>query len=627
MCKLNACKWGSICLACLAPACVPPVELVDPTADILFTEDADPLMADLEFIEDELLVQPFPGADPVALAALYTDVGATVVEVLTEIDMTVLSVPVEEFDTIATQLAESGLIETVQKNYLHEANETPNDPMFSRQAHLPQVNAEDAWDTTVGAEGVIIAIVDTGVDPDHPDLEDRILDGWNVYDDNDDFDDIAGHGTLVAGVVAASSDNLTGVTGMTWDCPLLAIRATDRTGRSSARDVAAGILWAVAHDASVINVSFAPLWSNRIVKAAAQVAFNRGSLVVISAGNGGGSTTSAGYSEALFVGAVSTTNRIASFSDRGPFVDLVAPGTAIRSTERDGDYGMANGTSFAAPIVSGVAALSWSANPDLRPVSIQSAILTTAVDLGARGEDNVYGVGAVDAAAAVEEAAATPYEEDSTPPTVRIIRPSNRAVIRGRYVARVTATDRWGVADVVLSIDDIPYATDTRYPFSFVIDTGDFSTGSHKLTFVATDLAGNASSAKSVTVTFRHLYSDTTSSSSGIVFSTPQDGSLVSGDVEVMATVSDSDGLATVEWLVDGVSALVSSAYGTSSGVSFVWRTGDAVSGSHTIAIVVTDARGSGRRRGHPRRPPTPPCERFRTRRFSLSVPVAVVSG
>jgi len=137
-------------------------------------------------------------------------------------------------------------------------------------------------------------------------------------------------------------------------------------------------------------------------------------LVIISTGNEGQTSQALGYSQAIFVGAVNTASEIASFSDRGPFVDLVAPGTAIRTTDGGGEYAMVNGTSFAAPIVAGVAALGWSVNPDLRPVTIATALQDTAVDLGNVGTDDAYGYGLVDAAAAVDEAARLTFTPDST---------------------------------------------------------------------------------------------------------------------------------------------------------------------------------------------------------------------
>jgi subtilisin family serine protease len=581
-------------VACLAAGCGTALDTAPPNAtEILFTEDADPTVAALPFAEDELLVQPYPGADGQALAALYADVGATVAEELADIGMTVLQVSPDGFYMVAQRLAESGLIETVQKNYVYEANEVPNDPMFDRQVHLAQIHAEDAWDMTVGSEEVIIAIVDTGVYQGHTDLAYKVIGGWNAYNGNSDYSDVQGHGTLVAGVAAAHTDNGTGVAGVAWDCPLLAIRVSNDLGQSSARHIAAGILWALANGADVINVSFAPLWSNRVVRAAAQEAYNRGALVVISAGNSGTTTLSRGYSEALFVGAITASGGIASFSDRGPFVDLVAPGTGIRSTEYDGGYGLANGTSFSAPSVSGVAALAWSVNPDLRPVSIRTAILATAVDLGAEGKDSLHGFGAIDAVAAVEAAALTVFEADDTSPTVQVIRPSGGADIYGRYAALATASDQWGVADVVLSVDGVPYATDTRSPYRFVIDTSRFPPGPHELSFVATDLAGNASEAETLTVTFRTSSGSTSESSATITFSTPSDGATVSGNVSIRATVTDSDGLVTVEWLVDGTSVLVSTASGTSCGVSYTWRTGSEESGAHTITLMATDTMGN----------------------------------
>ncbi len=587
-------RWAALCLAGALAGCGAAVDSAGSAQEeVLFVEDADPAVNALSFVEDELLVQPYPGADPPDLADLYADAGAVVVEGLSEIGMTVLRVPPAEFNEIAQRLADSGLIETVQKNYLFEPSRTPNDPIFSRQTHLSQIRAADAWDTTVGVEEIIIAIVDTGVDTDHPDLADKIIDGWNVYDGDSDYSDVHGHGTLVAGVAAALSNNRTGVAGVAWDCSLLAIRATDERGRSSARHIAAGILWAVAHDASVINVSFAPLWSNRVVRSAAQEAFARGSLVVISAGNAGGTTRAGGYAEALFVGAINTSDQIASFSDRGPFVDLVAPGTGIRSTEMNGEYGMANGTSFAAPIVAGVAALAWSVNSDLRPTSIESAIVDTSVDLGPTGKDTTYGHGAVDAAAAVDEATRLTFVPDATPPTLRVTRPSQGAILSGRYTARATATDKWGVADVVLSIDGVPLATDTRAPFRFVVDTSRFPSGTHTLSFVATDLAGNSTVAKNVRVTFRLSSRDYGGAQGRVTFRSHRDGAQVTGNVTIRATVSDSNGLATMEWLIDGQSVYVSPLAGESSGVEYVWRTTGAARGRHTVTLTITDSLGN----------------------------------
>lgn len=566
------------------------------TADILFVEDADPAVKALPYTETELLIQPYPGADPAALAALYEEQGASVVAMLGEIEASALEVSFGQLEPVAQALAESGLIETVQKDYIYQASATPNDPDLGFQLHLPQIGAQQAWDETVGSAAIVVAIVDTGVEPDHPDLRDKIIEGWNAITGDTDYADGVGHGTLVAGTAAAASDNGVGVAGVAWNSPLLVVRVADNLGRSSARHIATGILWAVAHGARVINVSFAPLWSNRIVQAAAQHAFHRGCLVVISAGNSGTATRSRGFSAALFVGAVDGNNLIADFSDTGPFVDLVAPGVDIYATARGGWYHRGTGTSFAAPIVSGVAALVWSVNPQLRPATVESVILSSAVDVGAQGRDWTYGYGVVNAAAAVNEALRRTFTPDDDPPQVRIVRPIDGTTISGRYVVGVEATDTWGVGDVVLWVDGVPHATDTRSPYHLVIDTNNFEAGAHVLSVVATDSAGNASQPQTVTVTFKRWSRRLSTSLTDIAFTSPDEGATVSGDVLIRASLADSDGLATIEWLIDGESVFVTPVSGDSAGASYLLRTGQLAAGSHTITLVVVDARGDSSR-------------------------------
>ncbi len=576
---------------------MPPDETGDNTfvpAEFAFEADADPAVAALPFVQTELLVQPYPGADRQAVAQLYADAGGQLLEELGEIDLAVLQMPAGELRPVADRLLRSGLIETAQKNYVFTPDAAPSDPLYSRQDHLVQIRAAPAWDVTTGAGTAVIAIVDTGVHGGHEDLTGKITAGWNIYDGNANHADVNGHGTLVAGVAAAASNNGLGVTGVTWNCPLLPVRVGDAAGLSTARHVAAGILWAVGHGAKVINVSFAPLWSDRVVRSAAQTAFNRGCLVVISAGNAGGTTSAPGYDEALFVGAINAAGEIASFSDRGPFVDLVAPGTGIRTTRREGDYGMTNGTSFSAPIVSGVAALAWSIAPTLRPASIQKAILDTARDSGPPGKDDSYGLGAVDAAAAVLAAQRAERNPDATGPTLRIVKPGSGERLTGRYTVSMDANDPGGVADVALSIDGVVFAVDTRSPFQFVIDTSTFSLGAHTLAAVATDAYGNTSAERSVGLVFAPPLTSGTSSSAGtITFRSPAAGATVTGDVNISAGVSDRDGLALAEWLIDGKSVFVSMLTGTSSGVSYAWRAADSSPGRHTIMLMITDSAGT----------------------------------
>ncbi len=573
----------------------PPSSVPEPVFQ--FEDDADPILGALAYVDDELLIEIFPGADPDDIAELLEQLDAIVIEDLSdldELDLSVLGVSPEDLEAIAGELDASDLIESVQKNYLFESDQAPDDPLYAAQQYLEQIRVPAAWDIALGSEAVTIAVVDSGVDISHPDLVDRIAGGWNIYSNNGDYNDLTGHGTKVAGVAGAATNNAIGVAGVTWSAPLLAVRVTDDRGRASARHLAAGILWSVNNGAKVINVSFAPLWSNSVVRWAAERAWARGAIVVISTGNDSGVSGSGGYEQALFVGAVGGDNLIAPFSDRGPFVDLVAPGVGIRTTGLAGDYPLATGTSFAAPIVAGVIGLAWSVNPQLRTTTLADTLLDTAVDLGEQGEDGIYGRGLVDAVAAVTAASQAVFVPDGSPPTVSVMAPLDGATLRGRTLAEVVATDDWGVDFVRMSIDGMAAGTDKRSPYRFAIDARKFVDGAHEVSFMATDLAGNVGMPVTVSVTFAGDALDPAETSAPSVrFTAPTAESTVVDAVTISAIAAADQGLSAIEWLIDGTSVLSGSISGVSSAVGFRWSPVGIAPGPHTITLVVTAADGA----------------------------------
>lgn len=589
-------------LLCATGGCGGPVDLVGgggPSA-YEFAEDSDPSLADQPFVSDELLVQPFPGSDAETTAALYADVGAVVLDEIVELQLTTLQVDSGKLETVAAQLSASGWFEEIHRNYIFEAQAVmPNDPLFDDQGYLSQANIPDAWLRVQGSDLVPIAVIDTGIDPDHLDLADRVQEGWNVRTDSDECADGFGHGTGVAGVFAAATDNGEGIAGVSRDNPLIVIKATDDRGRASSRDLAAGILSAVNRGARVVNVSFAPLHGNRLIRAACRVAFSRGALVVLSAGNGGKTYKAKGYNEALFVGAVNSDDTLASFSNRGPFVDLVAPGVAIRTTAVDDAYRLASGTSFASPIVAGVAALCFSVNPQLRPISVQQALTDSAVDLEADGRDDSTGHGLIDALAAVRQAEWTTTRADTAAPFVVVRTPEQNSHLSGKFKVRADVVDDQDVADVILLIDGIPFATDTREPYVFAVDASAHAGGSHTLTIGATDWAGNASEPAEVHVSFDDASnSDEEDGGSetrltSITFLSPASGARVDGFTSIEAEVSDEDGLASVEWFIDSETLHTVRVSGRYVDVSIYWSADEADPGSHTITLIVTDARGN----------------------------------
>lgn len=295
----------------------------------------------------------------------------------------------------------------------------PNDPFFGQQWALQRVGAEFAWGTTRGA-GVIIASVDSGIDLTHPDLTGRILQGKDFADNDDDPMDQNGHGTLIAGIAAATTDNGQGVASVAPAASMLPVRAFDAAGNGTADHVAAGIDWAVQEAQNrglplVLNLSFVQansegtpinLFADPTLDKAIKDAAQAGAAVFIAAGNDGKpqtayDSTSPGIA---VVGASDKDDKRASLSNHGAGLDILAPGIDIVSTYRDVDqgksvYASADGTSASVPFVAGAAALLMSQGKT-NAQAIQR-IYDTAKDLGLPGRDDDTGHGLLDVAAAL----------------------------------------------------------------------------------------------------------------------------------------------------------------------------------------------------------------------------------
>ncbi|MFH1107765.1 MAG: S8 family serine peptidase [Planctomycetota bacterium] len=363
----------------------------------------------------------------------------------------------------------------------------PNDPYFPKQWHLnntgqsggtsdADINAPEAWDITTGDPNVVVAVLDTGVDIDHPDLTENIWTNGaeipnNQYDDdgNGYVDDIHGydfydadpwpgpvgddaHGTACAGLLAARGSNGLGVTGVTWHCKIMPIRIASEEGFTTDADIADAVRYAAANGADVLSNSWGA-WSPLLlltthsalkeVTAPGQMGRGgRGCVVLASSGNrteGGPVVWPAAFPEVIAVGATDHENGVWYYSGRGPELDLVAPsGDAsfngnIWTTDMVGPPGYNNrdpgildytdymgGTSAACAVAAGAAALVLSGNPDLTSIEVQRVLLRSARDLGELGRDDNYGWGCVDAYAAIQAAidpprAAVFYVSDDSP--------------------------------------------------------------------------------------------------------------------------------------------------------------------------------------------------------------------
>ena len=276
----------------------------------------------------------------------------------------------------------------------------PNDPLYPEQWHLPQIGAEAAWALVPAGGGVVIAILDTGVTSTHEDLASRLVPGTNTYDGTD-TEDVHGHGTKVAGTAAAQANNGVGVASVAPTAWLMPIRVTGSDGLAWASTLGAGLTWAADHGARVANLSFQGVAASATVKAAAQYMVEQGGLVVAGSGNLGTWESIAETPWIVSVAATDANDARASFSSSGAYVDLAAPGVNIRTTKRISGYAWGSGTSYSGPVVAGVAALMWAANPALLPADVETVLEATAQDLGPEGWDPEFGYGRVDAGEAV----------------------------------------------------------------------------------------------------------------------------------------------------------------------------------------------------------------------------------
>lgn len=289
-----------------------------------------------------------------------------------------------------------------------QADIVPNDTLYGQyQWNLPEIATERGWNVTRGKQDIIVAVVDTGVQLDHPDLKGRLVKGTNIVDPSAQPEDDVGHGTHVAGIIAAEVNNNEGVAGMTWYTKVMPVKALDNSGAGTTYSVAEGIIWAADHGANVINLSLGNYAEAQFLHDAIKYAHGKGVLVVAASGNDNTDRPGypAAYPEVVAVGATGSDELRAPYSNYGDYIDVAAPGTSIASTYPGSRYAALSGTSMATPHVSALASLMLAADGGLTNDRIAELLGKTAKDLGAAGKDAEFGYGQIDVRAAVEAAA------------------------------------------------------------------------------------------------------------------------------------------------------------------------------------------------------------------------------
>jgi subtilisin family serine protease len=373
---------------------------------------------------------------------------------------------------------------------------------------VKRIGAGLVHDSGNNGDGIKIAIIDTGIDEDHPDLDDNIMGGvnfvskpsWRTPDPNK-WDDDNGHGTHVAGIIAAE-DNDTGVVGVAPGADLYALKVLDRTGSGYVSDVVAAIQWATENDIQVINMSLGGAYDIFLDAACWLAYFYDGLILVAAAGNGGSVIYPAAYDSVIAVAATDKNDKRASWSSTGPDVELAAPGVNINSTLPGNDYSGEtwSGTSMASPHVAGTAALVWAVNLDWTNDGVRAQLQDTADDLGDPGKDSLYGYGLVDA----DEAAGVTGGTTNPPPA-------------GTIVGKVIDVDTSSAVDgatVVVEGTNLSAITDTNGDYTIT----DVSEGTYTVTASA---EGYENASQEVTV-----IADTTSTANFALNPLPATGTM-----------------------------------------------------------------------------------------------------
>jgi len=277
---------------------------------------------------------------------------------------------------------------------------TPNDPFYSQQWGIPMIGANKLWDITTGDKKVIVAVIDTGVDYTHEDLAavNKSL-GWDFVNNDPDPIDDNGHGTHVAGIIAATMNNGKGVAGVAPNVTIMPVKVCNSGGSCWTSDIADGLRWSADHGAKILSLSLGgPLPDLQTYSATLYAVYTKRALVIAAAGNSGlGEPSYPGaYPWVLAIGALDSSGKRASYSQYGNWLDLMAPGSSIISTYPGNRYASMTGTSMATPHASGVAALYWSYNMSFNNMQVAYMLLGFADDLGTPGWDKYYGFGRVD---------------------------------------------------------------------------------------------------------------------------------------------------------------------------------------------------------------------------------------
>lgn len=352
-----------------------------------------------------------------------------------------------DVDALLAALRGNPFVVYCEPDHIGTGGFTPNDPSFTGQWHLrnagstnavpPDIRATNAWDITRGSTNVILAVLDTGLDLTLAEFGGRVAAGYDYVNNDADPTDDHGHGTAVATTAAALGNDALRTAGVDWNCRVMPVKVLDAGNSGYYSWWASAINWARTHGAHVINLSAGGSSSDTTLSNAIMTAINAGVVFVTITHNDSTSTIRfpGRMRPCITVGATMSNDTRSSFSNYGPEIDLVAPGSGIRTVNNGGGIGTWNGTSFSAPLVSGVASLLLSLRPELRHHDVRTLLCASADDRvgnpaqDTAGFDNQHGWGRLNAHAALQLAQSRVLDVAATgsAATIRWSGPANAA--------------------------------------------------------------------------------------------------------------------------------------------------------------------------------------------------------
>jgi subtilisin family serine protease len=267
------------------------------------------------------------------------------------------------------------------------------------------IDAFEAWDRYVGTSEIILAVVDTGIDGNHPEMAGKQVPGWNTNANNNYTYDNYGHGTHCAGTAGANSNNSIGLAGVSWGVRIMPIRVLNNGGGGTEAQCGDGIVWATDNGAQICTMSLQYYTGSTYFRNCVDYAFNKGVLLIAANGNSAGNNIAfpAKFANCYGVGATTHRDQIASFSNYGPECDVSAPGENVYSCIPNNGYAYYSGTSMATPHTSGLASLLWSYDRGMKNTEVFEAIRSTAEDKGNVGWDQWFGWGRINAKFALDK--------------------------------------------------------------------------------------------------------------------------------------------------------------------------------------------------------------------------------